>query len=98
MGADVVADEGMRFLKRLLICIYAYGGIFGIVCFIAWLITGNLPDSLIVGVYGALGIESVVGGMMKIREVKAEKERAELEVKMYNQNNVPPEGGESEQS
>lgn len=90
----------MRFLKRLLVSIYIFVGVFAVACFIGWCVTGNEPAALIAGVCGATGIESVVGGMMKIREVKADKERAELEAKTYGEmqhNDMPSDmDGESD--
>lgn len=87
----------MRFLKRLLICVYVYMGVFGVACFIGWCVTGSEPAALITGMCAATGIESVIGGMMKIREVKAEKDRAELEARTYgeikNNDTYPPNGG-----
>ena len=64
----------MRYLKKLLISVYIYLGIFAIAVYIGWLITGDEPSALIAGVFGAGGIESLVGGIIKFREIAAEKQ------------------------
>lgn len=78
----------MRYLKKLLIAVYVYLGIFTIIVYIGWLITKNEPSALIAGVFGAGGIESLVGGIIKYREIAAEK---------ANKNNADPTpGGDNE--
>lgn len=37
-----------------------------------WIIYGDEPETLIMAVFGAAGVESVIGGMMKIIESKSE--------------------------
>lgn len=63
----------MRYLKRLLAAIYLYLGIFAAVCLVLWIITRDEPAALIAGVFGAAGIESVVGAIIKQSEIRAEK-------------------------
>ena len=60
----------MRFLKKLLICLYAFLAVFAVTCLILWAVRGEEPDALIMAVFGAAGIESVVGALMKIKEKK----------------------------
>ena len=55
----------MRFLKRLLISLYAFLGCFTVACFTAWCITGSEPQALIAGVFAGVGIESVAGIFLK---------------------------------
>lgn len=62
----------MRFLKKLLLSIYAYLAVFGVICLILWACTREEPQALIAGVFGAAGVESVIGGMMKLKEIKSE--------------------------
>lgn len=73
----------MRFLKRLLIWVYVYLGLFVVACFIAWCVVGSEPSALIAGACTAAGIESLVGGIIKLHEIRAEaeKEKAEKEKK-----------------
>lgn len=76
----------MRFLKRLLVAVYVYLGLLLIACFAAWLITGDEPTAIITGACGAAGVESIVGGIIKFRELKVEKELREKD------GDMPPEG------
>lgn len=88
----------MRFLKRLLVAVYIYMGLFGIACFVGWCATGSEPSALIAGMCTAAGIESIVGGMMKIREIRAENKRADKlqsESGSIPSENLPPKSGES---
>ena len=62
----------MRFLKKLLLAIYAYLAVFGAICLILWACTREEPQALIAGVFGAAGVESIIGGMMKLKEIKSE--------------------------
>ena len=62
----------MRFLKKLLLAIYAYLAVFGAICLILWACTREEPQALIAGVFGAAGVESIIGGMMKLKEIKLE--------------------------
>jgi hypothetical protein len=60
----------MRFLKRLLVAIYGFLGVFAVVCLMLWVVTGDEPVTLITGVFAAAGVESVVGGIIKFKEAK----------------------------
>lgn len=62
----------MRFLKKLLLSIYAYLAVFGAICLILWACTREEPQALIAGVFGAAGVESIIGGMMKLNEIRSE--------------------------
>lgn len=63
----------MRYLKRMLLGIYLYLALFAAVCLAVWAIRGEEPAALIAGVFGAAGIESIIGGIMKLNEIAAEK-------------------------
>ena len=62
----------MRFLKKLLLAIYAYLAVFGAICLILWACLREEPQALIAGVFGAAGVESIIGGMMKLKEIRTE--------------------------
>ncbi len=63
----------MRFLKKLLVSIYTYLAVFAAVCLILWIFRGDEPSTLIMAVFGAAGVESMVGGILKFREIQAGK-------------------------
>ena len=63
----------MRFLKTMLTSLYIFLGCFAVACYISWCVTGSEPQALIMGVFGGVGIESIVAGVIKVRENKAEK-------------------------
>ena len=67
----------MRFLKKLLVALYIYLAVFAVVCLVLWVLRGDEPRTLITAVFGAAGIESVIGGVMKIREKKTESAEAD---------------------
>lgn len=70
----------MRFLKIMLTSLYTFLGCFTVACFINWCVTGTEPQALIMGVFGGAGIESIVAGVIKIREKKGKKtEKADAE-------------------
>lgn len=58
----------MRWMKRLLLAIYLYMGILFAACYVSWLITGEEPTSLIMGVSAAVGVESIAAGAIRIYE------------------------------
>ena len=62
----------MRFLKKLLLAVYIYLAVFGAICLILWACLREEPQALIAGVFGAAGVESIIGGMMKLKEIKSE--------------------------
>lgn len=63
----------MRYLKRLLAAVYIYLAVFAAVCLLLWIVTRDEPSYLIAGVFGAAGIESIVGAIIKQSEIRAEK-------------------------
>ena len=62
----------MRYLKKLLLAVYIYLAVFGAICLILWAFLREEPQALIAGVFGAAGVESIIGGMMKLKEIKSE--------------------------
>lgn len=58
----------MRWMKKLLLSIYLYMGILFAACYVTWLITGEEPTSLIMGVSAAVGVESIAAGAIRIYE------------------------------
>lgn len=63
----------MKFLKKMLIAIYVYLGVFGVAMGILFFLTGVIPDTLIQCVFAGAGIESIVGAIMKVKELSVEK-------------------------
>lgn len=59
----------MRYMKALLASIFAFLGLFTVVCYISWCITGALPEKLIECLYGGVGIECAVTGGMRVVEI-----------------------------
>lgn len=62
----------MRYLKKLLLAVYIYLAVFGAICLILWACLREEPQALIAGVFGAAGVESIIGGLMKLNEIKSE--------------------------
>lgn len=71
----------MRWMKKLLLSIYLYMGIFFGICLILWIVTGEEPASLIMGISAAVGVESVAAGAIRIYE---NKQHHEHEKEMQN--------------
>ena len=69
----------MRFMKRLLTAVYLYLGIFFALCLLFWIITGEEPAALIAGISAAAGVESVITGCMRMREMQEERNRERKE-------------------
>ena len=65
----------MRFMKRLLTAVYLYLGIFFALCLVCWIVTGEEPAALIAGISAAAGVESVIAGCMRMREMQEERKR-----------------------
>lgn len=64
----------------MLTSLYIFLGCFAVACYIGWCVTGSEPQALIMGVFGGVGIESIVAGVIKVRENKDEKtEEADAE-------------------
>lgn len=71
----------LRWMKKLLTCVFGFIGIFFTSCYISWLITGEEPEALITGVSSAVGVESIVTGVIRIFE---NKEQHKHEKEMQN--------------
>jgi uncharacterized membrane protein YeiB len=67
----------MRFLKKLLISLYVYLAVFAVVCLVLWVVRGDEPHTLITAVFSAAGVESIIGGIMKVKEKKTESAEAD---------------------
>lgn len=68
-------------MKLLLAVIYIYIGLFGAAVFVANVAGVQIQDSLIAGICVAIGAESLISGLIKAVEIKAEQKarRAERE-------------------
>lgn len=60
----------MRWMKKLLLSIYVYMGIFFGLCLILWIVKGEEPSALIMGISAAVGVESVAAGVIRVFENK----------------------------
>ena len=69
----------MRFMKRLLTAVYLYLGIFFALCLVCWIVTGEEPAALIAGISTAAGVESVIAGCMRMREMQEERRKEKEE-------------------
>lgn len=67
----------MRFLKKLLISLYVYLAVFAVICLVLWVVRGDEPHTLITAVFSAAGVESIIGGIMKVKEKKTESAEAD---------------------
>ena len=65
----------MRYMKRLLTAVYLYLGVFFALCLVCWMVTGEEPAALIAGISTAAGVESVIAGCIRIREMGEERKR-----------------------
>lgn len=72
----------MRWMKKLLMGIYIYMGVFFGICLVLWLIVGEEPSSLIMGISAAVGVESVAAGVIRVYENK-EQQKHEKEIMKY---------------
>ena len=59
----------MKYLKKLLICIYSFLGLFSVAVLIQFAITGNEPTVLVGSVFTVAGVESMLGALIKTTEV-----------------------------
>lgn len=62
----------MRFLKKLLVSIYAFLGMFTVATLIVYAATGTEPTTLIGCVFGVTGVESLLSVIIKFTETKTE--------------------------
>lgn len=67
----------MRFLKKLLVCVYFYLALFITAALVIFAVTGVEPTTLITCVVGVAGIESMLGAIIKTAEVKKETKTEE---------------------
>ena len=66
-------------MKRLLTAVYLYLGIFFALCLVCWIVTGEEPAALIAGISTAAGVESVIAGCMRMREMQEERRKEKEE-------------------
>lgn len=74
----------MRWMKKLLLSIYIYMGVFFAVCLVVWIITGEEPSTLIMGISAAVGVESIAAGVIRVHENKITYKH-EKEMNQYGQ-------------
>ena len=75
----------IRYMKLLLAVIYIYIGLFGAAVFAANVAGVQIQDSLIAGICVAIGAESLISGLIKAVEIKAEQ-KARREEREAEQN------------
>ena len=75
----------IRYMKLLLAVIYIYIGLFGAAVFVANVAGVQIQDSLIAGICVAIGAESLISGLIKAVEIKAEQ-KARREEREAEQN------------
>lgn len=80
----------MRWMKKLLLGIYIYMGVFFGICLLWWMITGNEPAALIAGISAAVGVESVAAGVIRVYEQKQTNE-FEKEGRTYEERKLDTE-------
>ena len=80
--AEAVGGYVMRWMKKLLLSIYLYMGIFFGVCLVLWIVTGDEPSALIMGISAAVGVESVAAGVIRVYENK-EQQKHEKEMSKH---------------
>ena len=71
----------------MLTSLYIFFGCFAVACYISWCVTGSEPQALIMGVFGGVGIESIVAGVIKVRE-KKDKEAEEADAEESADTNI----------
>ena len=77
----------IRYMKLLLAVIYIYIGLFGAAVFVANIAGVQIQDSLIAGICVAIGAESLISGLIKAVEIRAEqKARREEQEAEQNKN------------
>lgn len=72
-------------MKLLLAVIYIYIGLFGAAVFVANIAGVQIQDSLIAGICVAIGAESLISGLIKAMEIRAEQ-KARREEREAEQN------------
>ena len=84
----------MRFLKKLLVSIYLFLGIFSVVVLLLWMATGDEPDTLITAVFAASGVEFIGSVLMKLGEIAAEVKKEKDSEESEGENPQPNGRGE----
>lgn len=79
-------------MKLLLGAIYVYIGLFGAAVFAANIAGVQIQDSLISGICVAIGAESLISGLIKAMEIRAEQ-KARREEREAEQNKNAGESG-----
>lgn len=74
----------MRFLKKLLICIYVFLALFVIYCCINFTLNQTEPTVLIGCVFAGVGLESMVGYFIKAAENKEAKKNKKEDINKEN--------------
>lgn len=69
----------MRFLKKLLVALYIFLGVFALTMLVVWICTRDEPTALITAVFGAAGVESTVSAIMKLEEIRSEERIRKME-------------------
>ena len=75
----------IRYMKLLLAVIYIYIGLFGAAVFVANIAGVQIQDSLVAGICVAIGAESLISGLIKAMEIRAEQ-KARREEREAEQN------------
>ncbi len=58
----------MRFLKKLLMCVYLYLALFIAASLVIFAVTGSEPTALIGCTFGVAGVESMLSALIKTAE------------------------------
>lgn len=66
-------------MKRLLMIVLMYLGIFGIACLVVFCVKDTEPQYLITAIFGSAGVELLISGAIKILEKKDKKIEGENE-------------------
>lgn len=83
----------IRYMKLLLAVIYIYIGLFGAAVFVANIAGVQIQDSLIAGICVAIGAESLISGLIKAVEIKAEQKARREEREAEQNKNAGDTGG-----
>lgn len=83
----------IRYMKLLLAVIYIYIGLFGAAVFAANVAGVQIQDSLIAGICVAIGAESLISGLIKAVEIKAEQKARREEREAEQNKNAGDTGG-----
>ena len=67
----------MRFLKKLLLCVYLYLALFIAASLVIFTVTGTEPTALIGCTFGVAGVESMLSALIKTAESKSKVRKEE---------------------